>query len=651
MEVFSNYVVLIAIYAIFALSLSILLGQAGQLSLAQAAFGGVGGYTAAYLAVDHGWSFLPALAAGIAAAALCGGLVALPALFLDTRYLILLTLAVSESIVGLVTAIPALGGHIGISPLPIIQPFGTALILPSQFLPVVAIPFILILGICWRLKRSPLGRTLRAIRDDESATQALGKNTFATKVMIFAVTSGMAGTAGVLLVYYTLTAQVDSFNLTQSMLIVAMVTIGGSGNLAGAILGAAIVETLEPVLQNAANLDPTVAALWSIIVYGLFVVVFIVLRPEGILSEKFSILRVISNKLRKEETLPHFRHGRWSKALRTRAERNSQNPDDRVNANVRGRPHFDGGIEPMIDVELSGLVPASLDKESGLEALADSAELSPDQFNVRSRERTSDELADVQFETNVTLEVRGLGKEFGGIRAASELSLMLRSGYVTGLIGPNGAGKTTVFNLITGYAVPDSGTVILKGSDITGWAPHRVASAGMVRSFQDVRIFAHMTVLENVAVAVPRQVGGNLYGAFARPVLARRDEFKTREKSMEYLRIVGLANKQSELAGSLPLGEQKLLAIARLLATEADVLLLDEPATGIDIGWVERILDVIRELRSNGKTICIVEHNLHVVEQIADWIYFMEAGSVTAEGQLRDLIQQERLAQAYFGSA
>jgi branched-chain amino acid transport system permease protein len=251
----------------------------------------------------------------------------------------------------------------------------------------------------------------------------------------------------------------------------------------------------------------------------------------------------------------------------------------------------------------------------------------------------------------IALEATGLRKYFGGIRAADELSLQLRTGQITGLIGPNGAGKTTVFNLLTRVIPPDAGVVTLSDQLVTDWTPNRIATSGMSRSYQDVRIFARMSVLENVLIAIPHQPGESLVNLFLRPWAVRKFERDARRRAMEHLQFVGLAEHADAAAGSLPFGDQKLLALARLLATEAEVLLLDEPASGIDIDGVERMLQLIEQLRDRGKCVCIVEHNLHVVERLADRVYFMEAGRITAEGTMTELMSQERLSEVYFGSS
>jgi branched-chain amino acid transport system permease protein len=172
----------------------------------------------------------------------------------------------------------------------------------------------------------------------------------------------------------------------------------------------------------------------------------------------------------------------------------------------------------------------------------------------------------------------------------------------------------------------------------------------MVRSFQDIRVFQRLTVLENVMLGVQDQPGESAAELFLLPWRTARAERRTRAAAMANLEFTGLADRADEPAGALSFGEQKLVALARMLATEAEVFLFDEPSSGIDHRWVERMLQIIGALRASGATICIVEHNLHVVEQLADKIYFMEEGHVSAEGTMQDLVKQERLLEAYFGS-
>ena len=248
------------------------------------------------------------------------------------------------------------------------------------------------------------------------------------------------------------------------------------------------------------------------------------------------------------------------------------------------------------------------------------------------------------------VQIQGLVKRFGGITAVGGVDLVLRRGRITALIGGNGAGKTTVFNLVTGIIRPDAGHVELRGTDITGQQPHRIAQLGMVRSFQDTRVFQRLSALQNVAVAVPAQPGENPANLAVRPLRSRKAERETLARAASALAFVGLVDRRYEVVSNLSFGEQKLVAIARLLATESEVLLLDEPTSGVDPGAVEKVIEVILRLREIGHTICLIEHSVHFVERLADHAFFMDQGRVIASGTMAELRSQEQLTEIYFGT-
>jgi branched-chain amino acid transport system permease protein len=561
------------IFGVFALSLNLLMGYAGQVSIAHAAFGAVGGYLAGYLAQEHGWAFGPALALGVTAALLFGLVVSLPALRLAGEYLILLTLSVQIITLVVITSISALGGLTGLSALPGISLFGSVLLTPQDFLKLLVPVLVLVFLLMRRIAGSPAGRVLRGIREDELATQSLGKDVFAYKSQVFGLTAGLAGLGGVLLVYYNGVVAPGMFGFSVSMTIIVMVVIGGSGNLYGTLVGTALVVASGPFFQKVIKLSVDKASLAQLLAYGVALVAVLRWRPQGLLPEGAT---------------PGALIGRLRRAAPAATARR-----DEVAIPATAR-HLDGSA-------------------------------------------------------TVALEVRRLTKSFGGIRAVEGLDLSLERGQITGLIGPNGAGKTTVFNLLTGALRPDHGTVLLGGRDITGLPPHRIARAGMVRSFQDVRTFARLSVLENVMMGVAGQRGERMSIVLS-PVPLGPGDRRTRDRALEWLDFVGLAQRAHEPAGSLAFGEQKLVALARVLATDAEVLLLDEPASGIDKRWSDHMIEHIARLPEAGRTVCIVEHNLDVVQRLAQKICFMHEGSVTAEGTMAELSQQERLQEAYFGS-
>jgi branched-chain amino acid transport system ATP-binding protein/branched-chain amino acid transport system permease protein len=561
-----NFILLLSILGV---SLNLLLGYAGLVSMAHGAFFGVGAYAAAVVARDLGLPFPFTVLVAIVVTTAVAAAVTFPALRVYGEYLVLLTLAFQMVIYGLMLSWTDLtAGRTGIAGIPRPTALGTPLTTPGQFLPLIALVTALAFGVAWRIGESPFGRVLKALRDDERATVAVGKSVLHYKVAIFAISGAFAGLAGGLFAHYQAFINPFSFTLDRSIFLVALVVLGGTANLLGTFVGAVLFVGLPEVLRFLQARQDIVDAVRNLIFGGLLVL-FMRFRPEGLVPE-------------------HSRLGR---------RRRPAPPAPTVSGGamiVRGRARGDGAT---------------------------------------------------------ALVAQGLGKHFGGIRAAENLSLALPRGKVTALVGPNGAGKTTVFNLLTGFLPPETGSVTLGGRDVTRVAPWRAVRAGLARSFQDVRLFERMTVLDNVMVAIPDQPGERLGPLFLAPGRVARAEREHRERALRYLAFVGLADRAVDVAGALSFGEQKLVALARLLATEADVLLLDEPASGVDPQWVGRILELIRQCAQAGLTVCLVEHNLEAVTAVADHAYFMEAGRIIAEGRPEALMADARLAEIYFGKA
>jgi len=243
------------------------------------------------------------------------------------------------------------------------------------------------------------------------------------------------------------------------------------------------------------------------------------------------------------------------------------------------------------------------------------------------------------------LETRQLSREFSGFVAVNNVSLKVRQGSIHGLIGPNGAGKTTVFNLLTKFLLPSSGTILYRGEDITRDHPARVARRGLVRSFQISSTFPHMTVLENVRVALQRKLGNSFQFWRSQRSLAQLDE-----RAMEILASVELAEHAQLLATGLPYGRKRALEFATTLALEPELMLLDEPTQGMAHEDVGRVVGLIRKVAS-GRTILMVEHNLSVVEDLCDTITVLQRGAVLAEGTYREVSANPQVLEAYVGVA
>lgn len=249
------------------------------------------------------------------------------------------------------------------------------------------------------------------------------------------------------------------------------------------------------------------------------------------------------------------------------------------------------------------------------------------------------------------LEVRNASKRFGGLQAVNNASFTVPKGQVTGLVGPNGAGKTTLFNIISGTIPPDEGQVLLEGKDITQIIPQQRIGHGLARTFQDVRTLVRLSVLENVLIGIQQHPGERLRNVLLRPRSVTKTESEGRDRAMQALEFVGLDKVAlDEPAGNLSYGEQKLLAIARILVTEAKFLMLDEPTSGLDEASLDTFRAVLSRLMEEGHTVLIVEHNMLLVRELCDRAVFLNFGEVLAVDTPERLMEMEELRDVYFGA-
>jgi branched-chain amino acid transport system ATP-binding protein len=247
------------------------------------------------------------------------------------------------------------------------------------------------------------------------------------------------------------------------------------------------------------------------------------------------------------------------------------------------------------------------------------------------------------------LEATNLRKEFGGLMAVFDINFGVEPGEIMAIIGPNGAGKTTIFNLISGVLLPTGGKIQFKGHLLNGLEPHVITSLGLSRTFQNVRLFGNMTVLENVMVGRHVKTDYGLFDAAFRLPQAQNEEQRIRERAMEYLTRVGLESKFDEDALNLPLGQQRLLEIARALATEPSLIMLDEPGAGLNRPEKEELDRLIRNIREDGVTVLLVEHDMQFIMGIADRIVVLDYGQKIAEGTPTEVQTNERVISAYLG--
>ena len=555
MDYLLHIFVMVSMYIILASSFNLLIGYAGLFALSHAAFFGVGAYATAILAATYGLPFPVPLLASVLVTAVLGIVIALPALRIGGDYLVIVTLALQVIVTTVLINWTSLtGGTDGIRGIPRLELFGTVLDSPGKFLPLALVTAAICFAIAWRLGASPFGRALKAMRENEEAVQAVGKNVVAMKLMVFAIASGLAAVAGWLYAHYFTFVSAEAFTVELTIYMLAMVIIGGTGNLFGSLVGALVLVALPEMLKFV-DMPPDIADKARNMLYGLLLIVMLRLRPQGLLPESAS-----------------------ASSLHAPPER------------------------PPVATQAAG----------------------------------------------AALEGRGLAKRFGGIVAVRDFDISIAPGRITGLIGPNGAGKTTAFNLLTGFLQPNEGEVSYRERSLRGLKPHQIVRTGVARSFQDLKLFTNMSVLENVLVALPDQRGDNLLYVYFMPWKVRAEERENLGRAMAILEFVGLGERAGDLASDLSYAEEKLLVVARLLATGAEALLFDEPLSGLAPNALAKVMPVFRRLAESGRTLCIIEHNLDVIRELCSRVVFLDEGRKLAEGTPDELMHDPELSERYF---
>jgi branched-chain amino acid transport system permease protein len=608
-------------YAILALGLNIVVGFAGLLDLGYAAFFAIGAYAygifSSYQVQPEWWgfwepfqflglvqhiqqadgpgtvhftvSFWLMLPISALITAFFGVMFGAPTLRLKGDYLAIVTLGFGEIVPIVARNVPYLtNGAAGLNGVASPSLFG------YQF-GVKSTPFFylglalaaLLIFVSLRLKNSRIGRAWLAIREDEIAAEAMGVNRVKLKLLAFAIGAGFAGTTGTFYVAKLQTAAPEMFTFPVSVMLIVMIVLGGMGSVAGVVLGALILQLLQSWFLQ--DMTQWIHALGNFTGIEFFKQIDLVQSIELI----FGIILVVMMRFRRQGLIPE----RAAVTALTHAQQTA----------VPSRAGLQAGLAPL-------------------------------------HRRTIDQ-------NKPLLEIRGLSKSFGGIRAVRDFSLDVMPGSIVGIIGPNGSGKTTFFNLITGLVQPDGGKVLLAGEDVTGLLPHVIVERGIARTFQNLRLFANMTLMENVLVGTHSRTTTGAIGAVLRTPKVRREEAAAGERVMDTLRIFGnrLMPRVQHLARTLSYANRRRLEIARALVSEPVLLLLDEPTAGMNPTETLELTDQIRHLRDRGVTVLMIEHKLAVVNQIADKVVVLDHGEKIAEGTPKQVHSNKEVLRAYLG--
>jgi branched-chain amino acid transport system permease protein len=569
---YQDILVMTFLFGTLACAWNITGGFAGLVSVGHTAFFGFGAYTSTILYMDLGISPWVGIFAGAGIAILAAVVIGYPCFRLKSHFFAIATICIAEVFRRIAGFWTGMTGG------------GKGLLIPIKlsfldmqfadkppFVYLCLFMMLLVIYICYVIRNTKIGFNLISLRDDQDAAESLGINTSLYKLIALVISVFFTAAAGTIYAQYLMFVDPHStFSLSLSIQLILLCVIGGLGTIIGPVLGSFILTPLDPLLRGWFG---SVAGL-NFIIYGIVLIIAVLYLPEGLVKFFRPVYYSII------ERLPGSRQSRGC------------------------------GEEDEPSDQTSILFPTAVSQSKV-----------PDRIDGRYAEET-------------ILEVKGLCKHFKGLVAIDSLDFCVKKGEIVGLIGPNGAGKTTCFNLITGFLRPDSGTIRFLEEYITALKPHQVCSKAIVRTFQIVKPFGKMTVLENVMV-----------GGFSRT----NDRKVVEDEAKKIINFIGLEKYLNSLASNLTIADRKRLELGRTLATKPELLLLDECMAGLNPTETEEMIRLVKKIRDRGITLVIIEHVMKAIMHLSDRIIVLHHGEKIAEGPPEQVAKDEKVIEAYLG--